>query len=389
MHFGDLEGESQLSRCNSPYSQPSSIASSSINDPVINLVTKQTFEGLDPKIVFEVLCALTDSELDGRQGIVVSHKKLSYDKLNDGQLMKMHKVYANLTEPQKNMVLDKVRTRLSRPLEHGEDLRTITTKNDKIRILELSVYPGARILWDRAFNPMDRQTLDAAHSHVSDAQQGDLSAWNGLAAIFNDRTEVNPFQPHNRALDTSGLIKLSVLNLLGTLDPNEHDRPLRDGKWLKTHYSQMRTEISQIAENFGRSGNQGGCATSSNGIEDWVINFAAGQATKGGQHMQYAILVVDVTNIAALGKVLPYGRDSGKPPLSRNIAKQDQRKRAKLVDSSSGHGQSNEEDPQTTELLTSLQTANRLSVLQTIATGHYDEEKRKKAMDALADLAGL
>jgi hypothetical protein len=74
----------------------------------------------------------------------------------------------------------------------------ITTKNDRIRLLELRVFPGAIAAWTRALGPLTRQQLDASKSDESEERRHELSPWEDLATIFNDRSDSNPFQPQNR-----------------------------------------------------------------------------------------------------------------------------------------------------------------------------------------------
>jgi hypothetical protein len=113
---------------------------------------------------------------------------------------------------------------------------------------------------------MSRLQLDSNRSNVSDASAKRENAYERLAEIFNDRTDGAAFQPTNRACkyingmktnepSDSGKISSAVCEQLYDLDPNEAVRPIRSGQWLKDKYSEMKTDISKVADNYFRSGN--------------------------------------------------------------------------------------------------------------------------------------
>ena len=99
-----------------------------------------------------------------------------------------------------------------------------------------------------------------------------------------------------------------MAKFLMDMDPNEPSRPLRDGEWIKKTYKALASEISLIYHNWTRSGSQAGDATTVEGVNEWVLNFAG----RAQQHVMYAILVLDSMTMQHLGKALPVGgRDSG------------------------------------------------------------------------------
>lgn len=80
-----------------------------------------------------------------------------------------------------------------------------TTKNDKIRLLELRAWNLADKIWSKALGTFDRQELDAAHSHESVETAEKLDAFHRLSNIYNHRVKrinnnVNEtlFAPYNR-----------------------------------------------------------------------------------------------------------------------------------------------------------------------------------------------
>ena len=50
----------------------------------------------------------------------------------------------------------------------------------------------------------------------------------------------------------------SVVKMLKDMDPNEKERPLRTGDWLKTNYKSLIADISKVSEKNFSSGNQKG-----------------------------------------------------------------------------------------------------------------------------------
>ena len=84
---------------------------------------------------------------------------------------------------------------------------------------------------------------------------------------------------------------------------------MRDGDWLKGEWKKLVSQVSLCWDRFTRSGSQNGDATSSQGIEEWVLNFAH----SFNQPVQYAILALDMVTMRNLGKVIPGGgRDAAR-----------------------------------------------------------------------------
>ena len=82
------------------------------------------------------------------------------------------------------------------------------------------------------------------------------------------------------------MISSAVHNELLDLNPNESNRPLRDGEWIRKNYQSLSSEISLIWDKFKRSGEQNGDLHSKVGIDDWVLNFA----TASTQTVKYSCL---------------------------------------------------------------------------------------------------
>ena len=103
-------------------------------------------------------------------------------------------------------------------------------------------------------------------------------------------------------------ISKEVAQVLYDIDPNQRERPYRSGEWIKKQFADLRTRVQVIWHNYSRSGNQAGDVESKEGIDDWVHNFC-----RGGQVLQYAILVWDKSILSGLGRLMPEGTgyDSG------------------------------------------------------------------------------
>jgi hypothetical protein len=82
-----------------------------------------------------------------------------------------------------------------------------------------------------------------------------MAPWNELAAIFNNRT--GDFQPQNLTVDYSDdgektrrprteFISMGVVDFLHDLDPNECERPIRNGKWVKQNWRRIRTMFFRL-----------------------------------------------------------------------------------------------------------------------------------------------
>lgn len=275
---------------------------------VTNSVTAADFAGNDPEYILETMRVLIPNS--------IPKSYLKWSKLNDGQARKVLRAYGALTPVQRDHINRTAAAKVHGPTAASPD----TTKNDLIRILELRAYADAIATWTRALGTLNRQEFDANHSHESAERDAELDDWEGLAVLFNKRNDPN-FQPQNRVCEYVDGVKTNVMvnlpalitketfKVLADLDPNEPERPIRSGVWLKKHFSQLRTLCSTAFIGFTKSGSHKGDIMSALGIEEWVIGFRATY----GQAVAYAVLVLDLANLNSLGKVVPkgIGRESG------------------------------------------------------------------------------
>lgn len=268
------------------------------------------FDGEKPQSILstlKMLCSSKDDEWVGKK-VPMSYKKWS--KMNANQRKNIIILWNGFSESYRNKVKGMIGA-LENPVETSEN----TTKNDLIRVLHLREWPGAIALWTRALGPMSRLQLDANGSKVHEENDDDvvrMAPWNELAEIFNCRS--GDFQPQNMAVDyddnglrtripRGGHVSAGVVDLLYDLDPNEADRPTRDGAWLKDTWRKLCKEVSVCFERFASSGSQNGDTTTLDGVNEWVFNFAA----QFDQAVMYAALICATNTLRTLGKLLPVG----------------------------------------------------------------------------------
>ena len=150
------------------------------------------------------------------------------------------------------------------------------------------------MLWTKARSPLTREELDAKRSGESEERDSQLNAYNGIAEIFNNRfvfalsnyrfifySDAADFQPQNEAIKyqdgkplrspASSRISQAVMEVLYDIDPNERQRPVRDGLWVKTQMRLLTAQLSIKWTNLNRSGSQNGDVSCTAGIDEWVL----------------------------------------------------------------------------------------------------------------------
>jgi hypothetical protein len=267
------------------------------------------FGGMYPQHVLEtvkLLCKNNDEGWEGKR-VPASYKKWS--KLNANQRKNILVLWNGFSDDYRTKIETMVKA-LDNPVEANLN----TTKNDLIRLLHLREWPGAIAIWTRALGPMTRLALDANGSRVNEDDDNvvRMAPWEEIAGIFNCRTE--QFQPQNMAVDygdggektrdpRGDHISPGVVDLLYDLDPNEENRPSRDGAWIKATWRRICKDVSLCFERFSASGSQNGDTTTLDGVNEWVFNFAA----QFDQAVMYAGLICATNTLQTLGKLLPVG----------------------------------------------------------------------------------
>ncbi len=123
----------------------------------------------------------------------MSYKKWAKVSENSTQLLNVQNIYEALSDEAKAEIKHAVDSK-GDPLLYSAN----TTKNDKVRILELRAWPAAIMMWTQALGVQNRIVLDAMNSHESVERDEQLDPWNQLVSIFNERGQ--DFQPQNRAV---------------------------------------------------------------------------------------------------------------------------------------------------------------------------------------------
>jgi hypothetical protein len=160
-----------------------------------------------------------------------------------------------------------------------------------------------------------------------------LAPWKRLAVTLNNRTKSNQFQPQNPCVEyylpeptaenpnpqpvkkepfippqNGALVALEISRDLGYINPNEEDRPMRDDKWVKETYGEIKREIQKVWSRFDRSGEHRNQKNTKDGRLEWHTKFA----NTSDDITKYAIHVLD-TMFDSIGCALPssVGRDTG------------------------------------------------------------------------------
>lgn len=190
------------------------------------------------------------------------------------------------------------------------------TVHENVRIMHLRVYPGAATIWSDYLGVKSRSVLDAPNSHESIEREMATNPLGKLAEIFNDYEGFRPQNPvcmYNPNGDktanprNSDLIRSAVFDLLKGINPNLSVGCWRDADFIKDAWLDIKKDITLVESCYHWSGNHMGDYQSKQGIDSWVLEFAAELYTK------YAIVVLDQGLLCSLGKVLEHGcgRDTG------------------------------------------------------------------------------
>jgi hypothetical protein len=163
---------------------------------MLTSVTPKAIEGARDSLKAIKLMDFDPKGLDP-DDVLKSMKKLKVDNipdiykrfwdLNDKQAETFRKKFSNLTTEEPNggelkRVLDYISI-----LKDPVGTSTNTTKNDKYRLMELRVFPGAIVHWNKTLGKLDRNELDVQQSVESLEKSNATNAWYNIAQICNDR----------------------------------------------------------------------------------------------------------------------------------------------------------------------------------------------------------
>lgn len=395
-------------------------------------------DDIDPNVVMKLLKGLSPDKINNTlmpvkngNAQIFPQSYRTFQKLTNGQLNKFKSYWESMTEPSRAAIL--AQARIDQGGEKSGSRQEYTTKNDLARLMHLRTFPDVCMTWQQALGgSVERSVLDMQHSHESAARDHAVNPFNILADVYNCRLDdsaenANNFQPENLAIKyvdgnavtpyearENGKISKEVATALYDIDPNQRERPNRNGDWIKKHYSELKTKVTQVWHNFSRSGQQAGDCESKEGIDDWVQNFCSGQ-----QVLQYAILVWDKSVISSLGKKLPSGTgmDSGildaegneiqesstktpKTPSVQSVKRAERRQAQKrklaetdspipVGDESPDNFMKESMEAMLEQGKAEFQRSERLESLKFLAQFGRTEEVKMQAMDEIMKLAGF
>jgi hypothetical protein len=268
-----------------------------------------------------------------------------YDKLTPVQKNKAQAFFEAQSELIRNQIHDNALNASTVAASEASTRAAVTSKDDRARLLHLMVYPEAQAAWTGTRHPMNREELD-------DDECTSLSAFEALAVFFNDY-ESTTFQNETIEYeDGESLVPykaregcVAIAPKCFDLDPNNRDRPARNGTWVMKFSKEMRATISKIYTAFKQSGQQ----DAEDKFGEW-LKFSSNYADV----YTYAICLLPYGAMDQMGKALPEAqqRDSGAAarnlsptPGAANKRRQRERKRARAEEQKEGgSSSSNDQD---------------------------------------------
>jgi hypothetical protein len=148
-----------------------------------------------------------------------------------------------------------------------------------------------------------------------DAQRAEASVWDQLASACNDYIVYKYDNLVCRKTANGGYTCIDPWAALGayvsSVNPCDHNRPLRDATWFKELYTEIKSEIGVVIQKFSVSGNQD--------AEDLATEWRR-FAHDRPLHISYAIAVMSIKDMANIGKFMEASvqRDTGGPKLVAN-----------------------------------------------------------------------
>ena len=185
----------------------------------------------DPDLVLSVLHKLSADQCPNGREFYKTFT--SWGKLNEVQRNKVKSFGNQLTEPVKFQVNLKANEAATLAYEDARGQAETTNKHDRCRLFHVMALGSAQAKWTAALSPVSREELDNPAVRTS--------AYEVLAEIFNDYDQytfqnvciayddedvaINPYVP------LAGLD--AVAYLCWDLNPNDRDRPVRNGAWVE------------------------------------------------------------------------------------------------------------------------------------------------------------
>jgi hypothetical protein len=130
-----------------------------------------------------------------------------------------------------------------------------------------------------------------------------------LASLFNDTMTCN-YQNTVANVTTDSLgCKVTtcvspqmrpLMDKCADINPTSLNRPKRDGAWIRSHWMDIRNQLTPLINKFKKSGEQ----QAENIYEEWA-NFLTNSNIPYGKHIWYVITVMSIHDIFTYSRALP------------------------------------------------------------------------------------
>jgi hypothetical protein len=200
----------------------------------------------DPDLVLAVLHKLSTEHCPNGREFYKTFT--SWGELNEVQRNKVKFVWNQLTEPVKFQVNLKANEAAASAYEDARVRAENTNKHDRCKLFHVMALGSAQAKWTAAFSPLSREELDNPTVRNS--------AYKELAEIFNDYDEYS-FRNVCITYDDEGIainpcVPLAgleaVADLCWDLNPNNRDRPVRNGAWVEKFSKEIRSTMTKAYE---------------------------------------------------------------------------------------------------------------------------------------------
>jgi hypothetical protein len=261
----------------------------------------------DPDFILKALGSLKGDALPNGKAFFKSYTK--WNSLTDPQRNKAMAYFNSLSEPVRFAVKTQVNNLIVAAGNETNQQAAITSANDRARFMHAMVDPYNAVALTAANAPLERTLLDSPDDR--------MAPWETIAGNFNNYEDY-PYQnatiqhadgvPLNPYAANIGMESVAVFT--HTINPQDDNRPKRDGAWCEKIWKEIRGSASRINENYRKSGNQ----DCENQYTEW-ISFCDNYSDV----YKYFKCVVDDGFLDNLGRALPANQQRDTGALGDNI----------------------------------------------------------------------
>lgn len=280
-------------------------------DPAPRLELSATAPPSSPEFLFDsinkdqlLIClkAWKSDQTKNGKGFYASYGNI-WVKLNDSQKIKTKSFWMEqLSDPQRLAIFNKAESAFALGHTATKEREQQSNFNDYARLLHLKKDGKMVTAWNNAFDEKTRNEIDDA--------DGYLDPYSILAEAFNDYSN---FKYENASYpklehDKNGMMVITsydeALNAVAKrchdINPNDSNRPKRDGNWIKSKWKELNSSIAKQYAKYATSGRQDG----SNIETLWVEFLDHGQDTVNVV-VYYVICLFNLSELNTIGKILP------------------------------------------------------------------------------------